>query len=313
MVSNAVLAENAWIVTLALLTLAVGGFLGWAVRSRHDGRSYVGMGISGAVLLAVVLASLLGGGQGIGEDVTLSIMTLGAASWMLGVTVLCLGGRFDPRRALRRETLRSSIPSLVGALSLVGVPPTLGFVAEASLVRGLTRVEHWGWRVSFFVGQLFLVAAVTRWLFPSSPPQQCEPDDDSLFARTAHDVGLIGPALVLVAVGVAPSLLVADASRLSLGILRTGPVLIGWLLWGGALVLGGVLGWQDAYLRPRVSLWLDVLQDVVRLDWAWTLLVGAFEQSLTALRAVDDVLGGRGALLWSFIMLLLVILGWGVR
>ena len=47
-------------------------------------------------------------------------------------------------------------------------------------------------------------------------------------------------------------------------------------------------------------------------DWAWTLLAGAFEQGLTVLRTVDDVLGGRGALLWSFIMLLLVILVWRV-
>jgi hypothetical protein len=60
-------------------------------------------------------------------------------------------------------------------------------------------------------------------------------------------------------------------------------------------------------------LWLDALQGIVRLDWAWTLLAGAFGQGLTVLRAVDDVLGGRGALLWSFIMLLLVILVWRVR
>jgi NADH:ubiquinone oxidoreductase subunit 5 (subunit L)/multisubunit Na+/H+ antiporter MnhA subunit len=271
------------------------------------------MGISGAVLLAVVLVSLLGGGRGIGEGVALSIMTLGAASWMLGLTVLFLGGSFDLRSALRRETWLVSIPSLVGALSLIGAPPTLGFVAEASLVGNLTRAERWGWGVGFFVGQLFLVAAVTRWLFSAAPPQRAGLDDDSLLARIAHDVGLVCPALVLVVVGVAPTLLVADPSRLSVRFLLTEPGLTGWLLWGGALLLGGILGWQDAYLRPRVSLWLDALQGIVRLDWAWTLLAGAFGQGLTVLRAVDDVLGGRGALLWSFIMLLLVILVWRVR
>jgi formate hydrogenlyase subunit 3/multisubunit Na+/H+ antiporter MnhD subunit len=312
-VSGAVMAENTWVVIPTLLTLAVGGFLGWAVKSPQDGRSWIGMGISGAVLLAVVLVSLPGGGRGIEEGVALSIMTLGAASWMLGLTVLFLGRSFDLRSALRRETWLVSIPSLVGALSLIGAPPTLGFVAEASLVGNLTRAERWGWGVGFFVGQLFLVAAVTRWLFSAVPPQRAGLDDDSLLARIAHDVGLVCPALVLVVVGVAPTLLVADPSRLSVRFLLTEPGLTGWLLWGGALLLGGILGWQDAYLRPRVSLWLDALQGIVRLDWAWTLLAGAFGQGLTVLRAVDDVLGGRGALLWSFIMLLLVILVWRVR
>jgi hypothetical protein len=129
----------------------------------------------------------------------------------------------------------------------------------------------------------------------------------------AHDAGLIGPALLLVAVGAAPPLLFAGSTQLSLRFLLTEPGLIGWLLWGGALLIGGILGWQDAYLRPRVSLSLDVLQDILRLDWAWALLVGALEQGLTVLRAVDDVLGGRGALLWSFIMLLLLILVWRAR
>jgi NADH:ubiquinone oxidoreductase subunit 5 (subunit L)/multisubunit Na+/H+ antiporter MnhA subunit len=231
---------------------------------------------------------------------------------MLGVTILFLGGGFAPSSLLRHETLRGSIPSLVGALSLIGAPPTVGFVTVASLVRGLTRAEHWGWRVSFFVGQLFLVAAVTRWLFKPVPPQRSETDDESPVVRIAHDVRLICPALVLVVAGLAPTLLVAGASSLSLRFLLTGPGLTDTFLWAGALLLGGILGWQDAHLRPKVSLSLGVLQDIVRLDWAWTLLAGAFEQGLTVLRTVDDVLGGRGALLWSFIMLLLVILVWRV-
>ncbi|MGD2178905.1 MAG: hypothetical protein PVG71_13910 [Anaerolineae bacterium] len=313
LVSGAVLAESTWIIIPALLTLGVGGFMGWAVKSPHEGRSWIGMGISGAVLLAAFLVSLLGRSQALGEDVALSILTLGAAGWMLGVTVLFLGGSLDSGRALRRETLPRSIPSLLGALSLIGVPPTLGFATESSLMRGLTRVEHWGWRVSFFVGQLFLVAAVTRWLFPSTPPQRSEADDNGLFGRIAHDAGLIVSVLLQLVLGVVPTLLVAGSSRVSLRFLLTGSGLTGWSLWGGALLLGGILGWQDAYLRPRVFLWLDVLQDIVRLDWAWGLLVGAFERGLTALRAVDDVLGGRGALLWSFIMLLILILVSRVR
>jgi hypothetical protein len=150
-------------------------------------------------------------------------------------------------------------------------------------------------------------------VFPSSSPHRSGREDESYLERMAHDAGLIFAALVLVVVGLAPNLLVPGSSRLSLRLLLSGSGLIGWLLWGAALVLGGVLGWQTAYLRPRFSLWLDVLRGIVRLDWAWRLLVGALEQGFAVLRAVDDVLGGRGALLWSFITLLLVILVWRVR
>jgi hypothetical protein len=312
LVNNAVLADHTWMIGSALLTMAVGGFLGWAVKSAEEGRSWIGMGVSGAVFLAVVMASLLAGNQGIGEDDVLSIVTLGAASWMLGVPVLSLGGHVDRRRVLRRETLPRSIPSLLGALSLIGFPLTLGFVTASSMMRGLTTVGGWGRRASFFVGQVFLVAAVSRWLFPALQRQGSKTDKEVLLGRIAHAAGLMCPVLLLIVVGVAPTFLVSS-SRLSLRFLLTGPGPTGWLLWGGALVLGGVLGWQDAYFRARVALWLDVLQEIVRLDWAYTLLVGAFEQGLTVLRAVDDVLGGRGALLWSFVILLLMILVWGAR
>jgi formate hydrogenlyase subunit 3/multisubunit Na+/H+ antiporter MnhD subunit len=313
LVSGTVLAENAWVITLALLTIAVGGFVGWAVKSPREGRSWIGMGICGVVLLAVVLASLLARSQGAGEDTVLAILALGATSWILSVTMLFLGGGLDPGRASRREMLPRSIASVLGALSLIGVPPTLGFVAESPLLGGLNTAEQWSWRVGFFLGQLFLVMAVARWLFPPVPPQRSDADQGNLLGRMARDAGLILPALLLVALGVAPAPLLAGSFRLSLRSMLSGPGLVGWLLWGGALLLGGVLAWQDATLRPRVSLWLDVLQDVVRLDWAFALLGGAFEQGLSVIRAVDDVLGGRGALLWSLIMFLLLILVWRVR
>jgi formate hydrogenlyase subunit 3/multisubunit Na+/H+ antiporter MnhD subunit len=312
LVGGGVVAEHTWIVALALLTLGVGGFLGWAVKSPEEGRSWIGMGVRGAVLLATVLASLLGRSQGIGESVALLNVTLGVTGWMLSVVVLFLGGHLDRRRAFRPEALPRSIPSLLGALSLLGVPPTLGFVTEASLMRSLASADHWGWTASFFVGQVFLFAAVTRWLFPAVPSQRPETVQGSRFRRIAYSSALTCAALLLVVVGVAPALLVTGASRLSLGVLLTGPGATGWLLWAATLIFGSALGWFDAYIRPRVVLWLDVLQDILRLDWAYGLVAGAFEQGLTVLRTLDSVLGGRGALLWSSTILLLLILVWRV-
>jgi hypothetical protein len=128
----------------------------------------------------------------------------------------------------------------------------------------------------------------------------------------AHAAGLIGPALPLLVVGLIPNLPLSGSSHLSLWSLFAGPGLVGWLLWGAPLLLGGALAWQDAHLRPKISLWLDALHDVVRLGWAYDLLMGAVERGLAIVRAADDILGGRGALLWSFIMLLILVLAWRV-
>ncbi|MGD9030410.1 MAG: hypothetical protein PVG25_11400 [Anaerolineae bacterium] len=309
-VSGTLLAENTWIIIPALLTLAVGGFVGWAVRSPDEGRPWIGMGIHGSLLLAIALVSLPGASQGPGEDTVLSTLALGAAACMLGGTVLFLGGGFGPRSSLRRDTWPRTIPSLLAALSLIGLPPTLGFAVASSLIKGLTRVGHWGWGIGFFIGQLFLVAAVTRWLFPTASPPQTDEEDDRPVRQTAHYAAVVAAALPLVVLGLAPTLLVAGPSSVSLRSLLAGLGSTGWLLWGGSLLLGGILGWQDTYLRPRLSVWLDLLQDIIRLDWAWALLSGAFAHGLTVLRAIDDVLGGKGALLWSLILLLLLILIW---
>jgi hypothetical protein len=173
----------------------------------------------------------------------------------------------------------------------------------------LVRLGQWGLTAGFLAGQTFLVAAVARWLIPVTQPEEL---DVRSLGQLAPAAGWLGSALFLVVGGLVPNLLCGSLG-LSLGHLLTRPSLVGWLLWGGAFLLGGVLAWRDADLRPRISLWLDALHDVVRLDWAWDLLVDAVDRGLSIVRVADDILGGRGALLWSFIMLLILMLAWRAR
>ena len=169
------------------------------------------------------------------------------------------------------------------------------------------NLGHWYWGVGFFVGQTFLVAAVSRWLFPPTQPEKAA---GTSLEQLAPAAGSIGAALILTVGGLVPSSLLSESAPPSLWGLFARPSLVGWLLWVGALLLGGVIAWQDASIRPKISLWLDAFHGVVRLNWAWDLLTDAVDRGLLVVRIVDGILGGRGALLWSFIVCLIVILAW---
>lgn len=308
LVSEGALPVETWMVISALLTLVGGGILAWTANSSRESRPWIGVGGHGAVILSAVLASLATEGQGVGGETVAALMTVGAVGWMLGTTLLFLDAGIDLRGILKMDALPRNIPLLIGALSLIGAPTTAGFVGESSLLRELVRAGRWGWYVGFLVGHAFLVVAVMRWLFASD---RVDWEGSSLLGEIAHGVGLISLAVCLVVSGILLNWLLPDVSPSSASSLRAllaAPGLAGWLLWGGGLLLGGILAWLDAKLRPRISLWLNVIHDAVLLDWGYDLLMGAFERGLSVLRVADTVLSGRGALLWSCLLLLVVVL-----
>jgi hypothetical protein len=251
------------------------------------------MGVTGSVLLAAGLA---------GEDAS-AIIAAGGATWVLGMTILFL--RPFLYTDLQRNTLWWSIPSVIGALALVGAPLTLGLVTEASLVGELTKGDHPEWGVAFFVGYLFLIPALVRWLLSSSPY--------SLPSRRWLVVGGVGvglPALLLVVAGLHPPFLIHAVSSFSLGALLARPGLMGWLLWVLPLAGGGVLAWQEKNLRSTIELWLSAAHDLLRLEWLYEILAGALERGLGVLRVADEIVGGAGALLWSWLLFLMLLLIW---
>jgi hypothetical protein len=121
------------------------------------------------------------------------------------------------------------------------------------------------------------------------------------------------PALLLVLAGLSPLLLAGTAQAPSLGQLFTLPGWAGWLLWVGALAGGGALAWQEGAIRSRIELVLGAIHDLLGLEWFYRAIVGALERGLGVLRAVSEVVGGRGALLWSWLLFLLLLLVWGRR
>lgn len=312
LVSDRTLPAGSWMVIPAVLTFVAGGILAWTASSARKSRPWIGMAANGAVLLGALLSSLWRDGDGSTASHVVPIMTLGTASWIMATTMVFLGGGFDLREALEGRFLWREASSVLGMLSMLGVPATAGFAVQSALMRGLVKAGYWPWTVGFLIGQALLVAAVVRWL---QAPRLAERAGRSVAAEVAYGAGLTGVVGLWIVGGTVPSLFfvgIESSPTASLRSLLVVPTLRGWLLWGGSLIVGAGLAWGDAAVRAKVSLWLDALHDIVRLDWVYNLVIGALEQGFAVVRAVDEVLGGRAALLWSCILLLVLILlgGW---
>jgi formate hydrogenlyase subunit 3/multisubunit Na+/H+ antiporter MnhD subunit len=290
MVNGGSFPESVWVPPLAALTLGLGGFFAWSCKSARTVLPWISLGVTGATLLAVSL---------IGMNAAIVIIA-GCAVWALGMTVLFLTDGLQQRAPWWR------IPALIGALALSGLPLTLGFVFQASLLEGVAHAGRLWWGAAFFFGNLFLVASLTRWLLASAS----SPLPGRYWQLAVYGVSLGIPALPLLVSGFYPPLLVAGTAVLSMGALFSAPGLAGWLVWVISLSVGGVLAWQDENMRQRMTLLLDALHDLLRLEWLYDTLVGALERGLSALRAVDEVVGGAGALLWSLLIFLLLLLIW---
>jgi hypothetical protein len=226
------------------------------------------------------------------------IMVAGCVSWALSSLVLMAGSGWHSKRWWW------SVPALMGALAFIGLPLTLGFVAQSALVGGLARGERLYGAICFFVGQLFLIPALVR-LMSSAP---AHPSPDGLWERIVQGVALGLPALWLAVLGIVPLWLLSEQPGLAVAELFSTPTLPGWLLWAVALVLGGLLAWQERNLRPKVSFLLGAIHDLLRLEWLYDAVMGAADRGLAVLRTADEIVGGAGALLWSWVLFLAVLL-----
>lgn len=299
-----------WMVAAAFATAVGGAVLGWTSASAREGRRWISMGVNGVLLVGVSLLSL--GEEGTAGGTLVSLLILGAVGWMLSTALMYLGGGLDAPQILQRKNLPYTVPVLVGALSLVGMPGTAGFLAASTIMTRGVGAGNWLWDVGFFVSQAFLVAGVVRWLLRA---ELDEPSKGLSMGVGANTAGLVGLAVGLIAVGIVPLGIVRGADLQSAPNLRS--LLIGldlkaWALWMGALLVGGAVARLEVQLHTEVSLWAAAVHDAVQLDWAYGILMGAFEQGFRLLRVIDDVVGGDGALLWATIILLLMILVGGV-
>jgi formate hydrogenlyase subunit 3/multisubunit Na+/H+ antiporter MnhD subunit len=283
---------------LAAGTLALGGLLAWSCESPRRLLPWIGMAANGAILL----------GAGLDKEIGPVVVVAGGVAWALGIAVFFLGDGW------RQESPWWNAPTLVGLLALLGAPFTLGFVTTSSLFDSLAQGNRIGWGGTalwgIILGYLFLLPSLVRRLLV--PPSSPLPHQRMLLVARGAGLGLL--AIPLIGAGLFPSLLlpadmVGDAG-LTLGRQMAMPGLEGWLLWVIVLACGGVLAWQEKFLRAKIGLVLSAVHDVLRLEWLYESAVGALNRGLGVLRVADEVVGGAGALLWSLVLFLLIVLVW---
>ncbi len=301
LINDGALPVANWLTIVATATVVGGAILAWTARSARDTGPWLGTAVTGAVLLASNLMSQTGPGPGAGAGRSLSGLTWGATTWILVMTLFLLAGGLVPPPSWRRWEIPYVVPALIAALWTISLPLTLGI---SGYLRALAP-RSWGFTAGLFVGQLFLAAAVGRWLFPAGGSAD---GDMSRLRWVSAGAALLVPGLALIGVGLAPDLLSPYAPGISplVMVREAGP--IGWLLWAGAVGLGTALGWYDRHIRSTLSSWVDGLHDLLLLDWGYRLSAGAVDQGFAVVRTIDDILAGRGALLWSFVLFLSLIL-----
>ena len=294
-INGGVIPGVTWVPTAAAVILALGGLLAWSCESPRRLLPWVGMSVNGTVLLAAGLA---------GEGASVAILA-GSVAWVLGIAVFFLGGGWH------RESRWWNIPSLVGLLTLLGLPLTLGFVTAATLLGRLVQKDLLEGGIIFWsvvLGNLFLVPSLVRRLLaaPSSPL----PERRGMIIARGIGLGML--VLLLIGAGIYPPFLLDGSGGgdtvPSLGSLFVMPGLVGWLLWAALFVLGGVLAWQEGFLRSKIGPLLSVIHDVLRLEWLYDVVAGALGRGLSGFESADGVVGGAGALLWSLLLFLLFLL-----
>lgn len=294
-VNGGIIPDDEWISTLTVSTLALGSLLAWSSESPRRSLPWIGMAANGALLLVAGLA---------GTSATAVIIT-GSVGWALAVAVFFLGDGWH-------KSLLWNIPMVPALLTLLGIPFTVGFVATVSLLGALVQGGRVAWGMPFWgtlFGYLFLIPSLVRRMLAS--PLSSLPEHRGMILARGMGLGIL--VLCLIVAGLYPPLLIsADVgSQLpSLGSLLKMPGLVGWLLWAVVLVLGGVIAWQERVLRSRIDLLLDVVHDILRLEWFYNSLAGALDRGLNVFQAANEIVGGAGALLWSLVLFLLLVLVW---
>jgi NADH:ubiquinone oxidoreductase subunit 5 (subunit L)/multisubunit Na+/H+ antiporter MnhA subunit len=212
------------------------------------------------------------------------VLAAGAASWLLGLTLLFVGRPFG------RSTWPWAIPSALGAATLAGLPLTLGFVSRSAFYQSASQVN--GQLVLALMAESLLIGAMLRRLFT--------PDDSPLpqsrLARVGYGAALIVGAVPLIAGVLAPP---AFGAGLSSAV---------WIAWGIPLLIGLALAWVAGRLRTRTRGLGEMTGRIIRLDWLYSILLPVMRSPARLGLLLADLLEGDGAFLWMLVILALVLL-----
>ena len=274
---------------LASLTALVGGFVAWSETEERFSLAGVMVAQTGLAVLAVANA----GPQAV------AVAVASAIAWALGVTVFALLPGWSGRAFWR------GLPSFLALLSLVGIPSTLGFVARFMAYSGL-EADLQALMVAS-LGEIFLVAAMARLWFWAEP----RPLPSRRLLEALYVALFCVAAVALFWMGLSPDVFAGrgqDAALPNLNdLIRQGGV-AGWAGWALPLVAGIILFLVGEGLRQRMEGGWRGLGGLLRLEWVYGLFYLLIRQLARLLRGISGVVEGEGALLWTMVILLILLL-----
>ena len=257
------LAQGGWfdprllLCWVALLLVLFGGWRAWRQGSAGAVLSWLALSQTGFVLLALLLGGAFGTASGL-----LQLFSLGLAEAVLAGLCLVAGpfvsapfGSDSGRAATGRRRLALAAALLAGA-SLIGLPPTLGFVSkwllyDAILTEPLLGLSRWPLFGLALIGSLLSLLALLRLaaIMRVQAGQECAGRPDAIMAPV---LGLSGLTL-LAGVLPGPAMGWVAAMQHALGV----PVL-DWTLGGvaGRFNMLWLTLWQGLALLPLLAaLW----------------------------------------------------------
>lgn len=235
-----------------------------------------------------------------------------AIAWLLAGALLAgalLGRAGNDQSALDRR-IRQVTPAL-GALGLIGLPPTAGFIGQSGVLAVWAALGPIG--AALIAGWIIALAALCYGLLrvvsdatPRVRQARLLPEAAAWSSPAILRYGIGGLALVapLILFGVAPALL--EAGTLAEAVARH--TLVGWGMWLVALAIGALAWHTEARWHPTAQRLAHPLTNLLDLSWLYSLLGGAAARLRSPFNQVFTFLESDGALLWAIIIVLLIVL-----
>jgi NADH-quinone oxidoreductase subunit N len=199
---------------LALISMAVGAFLGVAQTDVKRMLAYSSIAQAGFILTGLTSPNAAGIGAAMFYLIAYSVVTLGS----FGIVMLVGGARGDEERTSLTDYagLARRRPALAGLmtvflLSLAGIPPTVGFIAKVNVFGAAIAAGNWPLvvvAVLMSVVAAFFYLRVIVFMYMRAPETEPGLETDEQVAPPALPQAVAAVlAVVAVALGVFPGVL----------------------------------------------------------------------------------------------------------
>jgi len=298
--------------TVGVLAVAVGGFLAWSHRDLRRGLGWVVVAQAGLLLVATGLGRVAG-----------AVAGLQAFTLCLASALMCLW--LESQRAFEQRSgfwMRGL--GWLAVANLLGIPPTVGFVARWALYRHLVDAGAWPLVILLAVATAWTVPPLLRLMSTTAKGRKSRIQSAPTLSRlrpSAETAGVNLVGVVLLLVGLQPLLLLAPLQVLASPaygylsqVIRSVSRFQGLEL-AGLLVLpllgGYALAAQEATpgrITARMGGLRYQLGAVLSMEWTYRAMEKGAWRVGTIVRTLVAPLEGERYWGWTFLYALLVAL-----